>query len=121
MARLHARIADCRRDHLHKLSTKLIRENQTVSLETLNVQGMLKNGRLARHIAGAAWSELVRQLEYKAQLYGRQVVRIDPWFPSSKRCSTCGEKASAMPLSVRAWNCEACGAVHDRDVNAAIY
>ena len=84
------------------------------------MQGMLKNGRLARHIAGAAWSELVRQLEYKAQLYGRQVVRIDQWFPSSKRCSTCGEKASAMPLSVRAWNCEACGAVHDRDVNAAL-
>ncbi len=81
---------------------------------------MLKNGRLARHIAGAAWSELVRQLEYKAALYGREVVRVDQWFPSSKTCSNCGEKTDEMPLSVRVWNCEACGAVHDRDVNAAL-
>ncbi len=81
---------------------------------------MLKNGRLARHIIGAAWSELVRQLEYKAVLYGREVVRIDPWFPSSKRCSNCGEKVDEMPLSVRVWNCEACRALHDRDVNAAL-
>ncbi len=81
---------------------------------------MLKNGRLARHISGAAWSELVRQLEYKAVLYGREVVRIDRWFPSSKRCSNCGEKVDEMPLSVRVWNCEACSAVHDRDVNAAL-
>ena len=120
VARIHARIADGRRDHLHKLSTRLIRENQTVCLETLNVQGMLKNGRLARHISGAAWSELVRQLEYKAVLYGREVVRIDPWFPSSKRCSNCGEKVDKMPLSIRAWTCEQCSAVHDRDVNAAL-
>ena len=81
---------------------------------------MLKNRRLARHIAGSAWSELVRQLEYKAVLYGREVVRIDPWFPSSKRCSNCGEKVDDMPLSRRAWNCGVCGAVHDRDVNAAL-
>jgi len=81
---------------------------------------MLKNRRLARHIAGAAWSELVRQLEYKVVLYGREVVRIDPWFPSSKRCSNCGEKVGELPLSVRVWNCEVCGAVHDRDVNAAL-
>ena len=81
---------------------------------------MLKNGRLAWHIAGAAWSELVRQLEYKAELYGCQVVRVDQWFPSSKTCSNCREKAREMSLSVRAWNCEACGAVHDRDVNAAL-
>ena len=120
VARLHARIRDQRQDFLHKLTTRLIRENQTVCLESLNVQGMLKNGRLARHIAGAAWSELVRQLEYKAVLYGREVVRIDQWFPSSKTCSNCGEKTDEMPLSVRAWNCEACGAVHDRDVNAAL-
>jgi len=81
---------------------------------------MLKNRRLARHISGAAWSELVRQLEYKAQLYGRQIVRVDPWFPSSKRCSTCGHKIKALPLSVRTWTCAPCGAVHDRDVNAAL-
>ena len=120
VARIHARIRDKRHDHLHKLTTRLIRENQTVCLETLNVCGMLKNGRLARHISGAAWSELVRQLEYKAVLYGRQVVHLDPWFPSSKQCSNCGRKAQEMPLSVRAWNCAVCGAVHDRDINAAL-
>ncbi len=120
VARIHARIRDKRHDHLHKLTTRLIRENQTVCLETLNVCGMLKNRRLARHISGAAWSELVRQLEYKAVLYGRQVVRLDPWFPSSKQCSNCGRKAQEMPLSVRAWNCAVCGAIHDRDVNAAL-
>jgi len=120
VARIHARIRDQRQDYLHKLSTRLIRENQTICLESLNVCGMLKNRRLARHIAGAAWSELVRQLEYKAVLYGREVVRIDPWFPSSKRCSNCGEKVGELPLSVRVWNCEVCGAVHDRDVNAAL-
>ena len=81
---------------------------------------MLKNGRLARHIAGAAWSDMVRQLEYKAVLYGREVARIDQWFPSSKRCSNCGKKAGEMPLSVRRWNCEAYGTVHGRDVNAAL-
>ena len=120
VAKIHARIRDKRHDYLHKLSTRLIRENQTVCLETLRVQNMMKNGRLARHIAGASWSELVRQLAYKAELYGRTVVRIDPWYPSSKRCSNCGHQAGAMPLSVRAWNCEICCAVHDRDVNAAL-
>ncbi len=120
VARIHACIRDKRQDHLHKLTTRLIRENQTVCLESLNVCGMMKNGRLARHISGAAWSELVRQLEYKAKLYGREIVRIDRWFPSSKRCSNCGERAAELPLSIRAWTCERCRAVHDRDVNAAL-
>ena len=120
VARIHARIRDKRQDHLHKLTTRLIRENQTVCLESLNVCGMMKNGRLARHISGAAWSELVRQLAYKAELYGREIVRIDQWFPSSKRCSNCGERTAELPLSIRAWTCERCEAVHDRDVNAAL-
>lgn len=120
VARIHARIADKRRDFLHKLSTRFIRENQTICLETLNVQGMVKNGRLARHIGQSGWSEFARQLEYKAQLYGRRVVRVDPWFPSSKRCSNCNHQVKELPLRVRTWTCEQCGSDHDRDVNAAL-
>ena len=119
VARLHARIKDRRQDHLHNLSIRLIRENQTVCLETLRVQNMLKNGSLARSISSAAWSELVRQLEYKAALYGREVVRVDQWEPTSKRCSACGEVVDQLPLSIRTWTCAGCGARHDRDVNAA--
>jgi len=120
VAKIHARIKDRRQDFLHKLTTKLIRENQTVCLETLNVSGMLKNHRLSRHIAGASWHELVRQLEYKAALYGRDLVRVDQWFPSSKRCSNCKHQVKELPLSVRQWTCERCGTSHDRDVNAAL-
>lgn len=119
VARLYARIKDRRHDHLHNLSIRLIRENQTVCLETLRVQNMLKNGSLARHIAGAAWSELVRQLEYKATLYGREIIRVDQWEPTSKRCSTCGEVVDKLPLSIRSWTCASCQTEHDRDVNAA--
>jgi len=90
-----------------------------VCLESLNVSGMLKNHRLARSIASASWSELVRQLEYKAKLYGRDVVKIGKFEPSSKTCSSCGVKRGVLPLSIRHWVCE-CGAVHDRDVNAAL-
>ena len=108
VARLHARIKDCRADYLHKLSTRLIRENQTIALESLRVQNMVKNGRLARSISSAAWSELVRQLEYKAALYGRTVVRVDQWEPTSKRCSACGAVVEQLPLSVRQWTCSRC-------------
>ena len=119
IAKIHARIADCRRDYLHKLSTRLIRENQAISLETLRVRNMMKNARLALSIADASWSELVRHLEYKAELYGRRVVRLDQWEPTSKRCSNCGHKVKELALNVRTWTCEVCGACHDRDVNAA--
>jgi putative transposase len=118
-ARIHARIVDRRRDHLHKLSTRLIRENQTVVLEDLNVAGMVSNHSLARSISDAAWSELVRQLEYKAAWYGRTLVKVDRWYPSSKRCSGCGWIREHLPLDVRAWSCAQCGVVHDRDHNAA--
>lgn len=118
VARVHARIADRRRDHLHKLTTRLVRENQTIVIEDLNVSGMLRNGSLARAISDASWSEFRSMLEYKAAWYGRDVIAIDQWFPSSKVCSTCGAVAESMPLSVREWRCR-CGAVHDRDVNAA--
>ena len=119
VARIHARIADQRRDFLHKLSTTLIRENQAIYLEDLNVRGMMQNHTLARAIGSASWSEFVRQIEYKAVLYGRTVVRVGRFEPTSKRCSVCNHQVKELPLSVRAWTCEACGSRHDRDVNAA--
>lgn len=119
VARLHAKISDCRMDRLHKLSRRLINENQVVCVESLKVKNMLRNPSLAKAIADAGWGEFARQLEYKAQWAGRQLVRIDPWYPSSKRCSDCGHIKDALPLSVRAWDCPACGVTHDRDINAA--
>lgn len=119
VARLHAKIADSRRDFLHKLSTRLINENQVIAVESLSVSNMQKNRCLAKSISDASWSEFVRQLEYKAHWYGRTLVGIDRWYPSSKRCSDCGHTVATMPLNVREWTCPECGAIHDRDVNAA--
>lgn len=119
VARLHARIADKRRDSQHKLSTRLIRENQTVCVESLAVKNMLKNHKLAKAISDVGWSEFLRQLEYKAAWYGRTFVKIDRWYPSSKTCSACGYLLETLTLEVREWICEACGVCHDRDVNAA--
>lgn len=119
VARLHARIADKRKDFLHKLSRKLVDENQVICLETLAVKNMQKNHRLARHVADASWSLLVRQVQYKAGWAGRRVVQVDRWFPSSKRCSACGYLSAKMPLDVRTWTCPECEVEHDRDVNAA--
>ncbi|RVX37939.1 putative transposase [Nonomuraea polychroma] len=118
VARVYARITDRRRDVLHKLTTRLVRENQTVVIEDLTVRNMVKNGSLARAISDASWRELRSMLEYKTAWYGRELIVIDRWFPSSKLCSACGALHEKMPLGVRAWQC-ACGAVHDRDVNAA--
>ncbi|WP_327722070.1 transposase [Streptomyces sp. NBC_00490] len=118
VARVHARIADRRRDVLHKLSARLVRENQTVVIEDLSVRNLLKNGTLARAISDAAWTDLRSMLEYKCAWYGRELVVIDRFFPSSKLCGACGTVAAKMPLNVREWTC-VCGAVHDRDVNAA--
>ena len=119
MARLHAKITDARLDHLHKLSRRLIDENRVVCVETLNVAGMLRNRPLAKAISDAAWGELVRQLGYKAAWAGRQMVRIDRWHPSSKRCHGCGHVVDRLPLDVRSWTCPSCEVLHDRDVNAA--
>lgn len=118
VAKIHARIADRRRDGLHKLTTRLVRENQTIVIEDLTVRNMVKNRSLARAISDAAWSEFRSMLEYKAQWYGREVIAVDRWFPSSKLCSTCGTLREKMPLHVRTWTCD-CGTTHDRDVNAA--
>ncbi|MFL9929275.1 RNA-guided endonuclease TnpB family protein [Paraburkholderia sp. RL18-103-BIB-C] len=119
VARMHARTADSRRDFLHKLSTRLINENQVIAIESLSVKNMQKNRSLAKSISDASWSEFVRQLEYKAQWYGRTLVGIARWYPSSKRCSDCGHTVARMPLNVRSWTCPECGSIHDRDINAA--
>ncbi|WP_435828346.1 RNA-guided endonuclease InsQ/TnpB family protein [Nocardia testacea] len=118
VARIHTRIADRRSDHLHKLSTRLVRENQVIAIEDLSVRNMVRNRSLARAISDASWSEFRTMLEYKADWYGRTVVAIDRFYPSSKTCSTCGRINDSMPLRVRDWNCP-CGASHDRDINAA--
>jgi len=119
VARLHAKIADTRKDFLHKLSTRLVNENQVIAIETLAVSNMQKNHCLAKSISDASWGEFVRQLEYKSLWYGRTLVGIDRWFPSSKRCNDCGYTVKKMPLNVREWVCPECGAIHDRDINAA--
>ena len=119
VAKLHAKIADSRKDFLHKLSTRLVNENQVIAIETLAVSNMQKNHNLAKSIADASWSEFVRQLEYKSLWYGRELVGIDRWYPSSKRCSDCGHTVKKMPLNVREWTCQECGTIHDRDINAA--
>ncbi len=117
--RIHARIADRRRDFTHKLTTRLIRENQVVCAEGWNVKGRLAQPTLAQSIADVGWGELLRQLEYKARWSGRAFVQIDRFYPRSKRCPVCGHTVAALPLEVRHWDCPACGAVLDRDVNAA--
>ncbi|MFJ5984943.1 RNA-guided endonuclease InsQ/TnpB family protein [Lentzea sp. NPDC092896] len=118
VARVHARIADRRTDFLHKVTTRLVRETQTLVIEDLAVSNMVGNRRLARAIGDAGWRQFRQLLEYKADWYGRDVIVVDRWFPSSKLCSACGALAAAMPLHVRTWTC-GCGATHDRDVNAA--
>ncbi|MEU4329508.1 RNA-guided endonuclease InsQ/TnpB family protein [Nonomuraea dietziae] len=118
VARIYARITDRRRDFLHKLSTRLVHENQTVVIEDLAVGNMVKNHRLARAISDAAWRELRSMLAYKTAWYGRDLVVVDRFFPSSRLCSACGTVMDKLSLHVREWGC-ACGAHHDRDVNAA--
>jgi IS605 OrfB family transposase len=118
VARLHARVADTRRDFHHQLSTRLVREHQTVCVETLNVAGMGRS-KLAKSVHDAGLGQFTAMLEYKAALYGRQVVKVDPWYPSSQVCSACGHRAGPKPLKVRSWTCPGCGVAHDRDLNAS--
>lgn len=126
LARTHAKIADRRRDFNHKLSTKLIRENQVIAVESLKVQSMMSKGGahkrgLNRAIGQASWVEFVSMLEYKSQWYGRTLIKLDQWFPSTQICSKCGARNGPKgDLSVRSWQCQDCSAQHDRDINAAI-
>ena len=119
VARVHAKIADSRRDSLHKLSRRLIDDNQVVCTESLKVKNMIRNPTLSKAIADASWSEFIRQLAYKAEWAGRTFVNIDQWFPSTKRCNDCGHILDKIALDVRRWSCPECGADHDRDINAA--
>ena len=136
VAKLHAKIADCRKDFLHKLTTQLVRENQAIYTETLAVKNMMANHKLAKAIADcgatprrrqaqgnahqeSGWGEALRQLLYKCQWHGRTIGAIDRWFPSSKRCNCCGHIKEQLPLEVREWTCPSCNSHHERDVNAA--
>lgn len=120
LAKAHERVANARADFQHQLSKSIIDNSQAVIVETLKSAHLLKNKKLAKHIADASWHSFVSKLEYKAEMYGVYLVKIDQWFASSKTCSCCGYKKDKMPLSVRAWTCPSCLTPHDRDVNASI-
>lgn len=120
LAKAHERLANARADFQHNLSRQLIDENQAVAVETLKVKNLLKNRKLAKHIADASWFGLIQKLEYKAKAQGKHLVKIDQWFASSKTCSCCAHKVDSLPLKVRNWSCPVCHTEHDRDINAAI-
>ncbi len=120
VARIHRRVRDIRNDFLHKLSTRLVRENQVVAVEDLAVKNMVKNRKLARAISDAGWSEFFRQVRYKSLRYGTQNPTVDRFYPSSKACSGCGNVKASLSLSERTYRCDECGAVKDREWNAAI-
>ena len=120
VAKIHAKISDVRKDFLHKLSTRIIRENQTVVLEDLAVSNMVKNRKLSRAISDLGWRSFRTMLEAKSAMYGRDFRVISRWEPTSQRCSCCGEIGGKKELAVREWECLFCGAIHDRDVNAAV-
>ncbi len=120
LGKLHEKVTNKRKDFLHKVSTKLIRENQTICLENLNVSGMIKNHNLAQAISDVSWSTFVNMLEYKAEWYGTNILHIGRFEPSSKTCSNCGNINKELTLKDREWTCVKCNTTHDRDVNAAI-
>jgi putative transposase len=119
VASAHRKVRNARADFLHKASTRLVREHDMIMIEDLNVSGMVRNRRLARAISDCGWGELRRQLEYKCERYGRRLIVIDRWYPSSKTCSACGHLLAELSLSTRRWTCPSCRARHDRDINAA--
>jgi putative transposase len=119
VAKVHQRIQDRRKDFIEKLTTRLVENFDVIVVENLSVKNMQQNGKLARHITQAGWSQIVRRLRDKCKWYGRTLVIADKWFPSTKRCSACGHIGESKPLDVREWTCSKCGSHHDRDVNAA--
>ena len=120
VAKVHSKIARCREDFLHKLSRKIVNENQVIAVENLNIKGMVKNHNLASSISDVGWGMFCTMLKYKSESEGKQYVEIDRWFPSSKTCHVCLNRVDNLTLDVRAWSCQHCGTQHDRDVNASI-
>ncbi len=120
LARLHAKVKDQRIDFLHKLTTRLVRKNQTLAVEDLNISGLIKNRKLSRAIADAGWAKFKTMLAAKCDKYGRDLIIVDRWYPSSQICSCCGKSGGKKELNVRQWTCLFCNTTHDRDVNAAI-
>lgn len=120
VARVHERVSNVRQDYLHKLSRKLVDDNQVIVVESLNTKGMVRNHKLAKAISDVGWGMFVNFLQYKLDREGKVLVEIDRWFPSSKLCSNCHDQVDEMPLGLRTWICPSCGTHHDRDGNAAI-
>ncbi|EME8213500.1 transposase [Enterococcus faecium] len=120
VARLHEKVMNQRTDFLNKLSTEMIKNHDIICIEDLNIKGMLRNHKLAKSISDVSWSIFVTKLQYKADWYGREIIKIDKWFPSSQICSECGHKDGKKPLDIREWTCLICHAHHDRDINASI-
>ena len=120
VARVHERVRNVRQDYLHKLSRKLVDDNQVIVVESLNTKGMVRNHKLAKAISDVGWGMFVNFLQYKLDREGKVLIEIDRWFPSSKLCSNCHYQVDEMPLDVRTWTCPSCGTQHDRDGNAAI-
>ena len=120
LAKIHELISNQRHDFQHKVSKRLISENQAVAIETLNVRGLMKNHKLAQAIGDSAWSSFVLKLTYKAEQFGKTILKICMFEPSSKTCSSCGFKLKELSLDIREWQCSSCNILHDRDINAAI-
>lgn len=120
VARIHEKITNQRKDFLNKLSTELIKNHDVICIEDLASKNLMKNHRLARAISDASWSEFTRQLYYKADWYGKKIVTVSRWFPSSQICSNCGVSSGKKDLSIREWTCKNCGTHHDRDINASL-
>ena len=120
VARLYEKMVNQRTDFLNKLSTDIIKNHDIICIEDLNVKGVLKNRKLSKAVSDVSWSSFVIKLEYKANWYGREVVKIDRWFPSSQICSDCGHKDGKKPLNILEWTCNNCEETHDRDINASI-
>jgi putative transposase len=120
VARFHEKVMNQRTDFLNKLSTEIINNHDTICIEDLNTKGMLRNHKLAKSISDVSWSSFVTKLQYKADWYGREIIKVDKWFPSSQICSECGHKDGKKSLNIREWTCPICHTHHDRDINASI-